>query len=119
MKIFPLCFMIFFSVLIGYAAAQETQESVKIQYLISSIAELKSAKFIRNGTEYDAREAADHLRLKLRAAGKHVKTADEFIRLCGSKSSVSGKPYQIRFADGTALETEVFFRNRLKAFNTK
>jgi hypothetical protein len=119
MKIFPLCFMIFFSLSIGYADAQEAQESVKIQYLISSIKDLKGAKFIRNGEEYDTDAATDHLRLKLRSAGKHVKTADDFIRLCGSKSSVSGKPYQIRFSDGTTLETEVFFRKRLKALNNK
>jgi hypothetical protein len=44
-----------------------------------------------------------------------VKTAEDFIRLCGSKSSVSGKAYRIRFSDGTAMDTETFFRKRLKA----
>jgi uncharacterized short protein YbdD (DUF466 family) len=72
--------------------------------------------FLRNGGEYDARKAADHLRLKLKTAGDQVKTAEEFIRLCGSKSSVSGEAYRIRFPDGTTLDAEAFFRKRLEAF---
>ena len=43
-----------------------------------------------------------------------MKTADDFIRLCGSRSSLSGEKYRIRFADGTTIDSEVFFRNRLK-----
>jgi hypothetical protein len=100
----------------GNVHAQDPQEAAKIQYLISSVAALEGAKFFRNGREYDAGEAADHLRLKLKTAGNRVKTADDFIRLCGSRSSLSGEAYRIRFADGTAREAAVFFRNRLKYF---
>ena len=89
----------------------------KIEYLIASIDELKGAKFIRNGTEYDTNAASSHLRLKLKAAGSKVKTAEDFIQYCASKSSISGEPYLIRLADGTTLKSEVFFRNKLKAFS--
>ncbi|MBE0557375.1 MAG: DUF5329 family protein, partial [Proteobacteria bacterium] len=56
------------------------------------------------------------LRLKYKAAGDRVRTADDFIRLCGSRSSLSGEKYRIRFADGTITESELFFRHRLKSF---
>jgi hypothetical protein len=71
--------------------------------------------FLRNGGEYDAKKAADHLRLKLKMAGDRIKTAEDFIRLCGSKSSVSGEAYRMRFPDETTMDVEVFFRERLKA----
>jgi hypothetical protein len=100
----------------GSALAQDSGEAAKIRYLIESVETLQGATFIRNGSEYDARKAADHLRLKLKRAGERVKTAEDFIRFCGSKSSVSGKAYRIRFSDGTTLDTETFFRKRLKAF---
>jgi hypothetical protein len=119
MKKFLICFIIILSLAIGYAEAQESRESAKIQYLISSIETLKGAKFLRNGVEYDTKAATEHLQLKLRMAGDHVKTVDDFIRLCASKSSVTGKPYQIRFSNGTTQDTEVFFRDRLKKFNAK
>ena len=78
--------------------------------------ELKGAKFVRNGTEYEAPAAASHLRLKLKAAGRKVKTAEDFIQYCASRSSISGEPYLIRFTDGTTVKSEAFFRNQLKAF---
>src|SRR5262245_40990001 len=92
-------------------------EAQKIQYLIHSIETLEGAHFIRNGTAYDAKAAADHLRLKLSKAGGRVKTAEDFIKYCASVSSVSGKPYQIRFADGHAETSEHFLRKKLSEFS--
>jgi hypothetical protein len=88
-------------------------EAQKIEYLIASIEKLPKAQFIRNGTAYDAKRAADHLRLKLQQAGSRVATAEDFIRLCASVSSVSGLPYEIRFADGRTITSEAFLRQRL------
>ena len=94
-------------------------EAKRIEHLIRSIEQLSNAKFIRNGAPYEAKAAADHLRLKWREAGDRVKTAQQFIELCGSRSSVSGKPYEIRFADGTAVTSEAFLRARLKELEAR
>jgi hypothetical protein len=116
MKKYPLCLLMLVFLMGGSALAQNSGEAARIGYLIESVETLQGATFIRNGGEYDSRKAADHLRLKLKAAGERVKTAEDFIRVCGSKSSVSGEAYRIRFSDGTTLDAETFFRNRLKAF---
>ena len=79
---------------------------------------MEGAKFIRNGSEYDARAAGDHLRLKLKVAGKKVKTAEDFIKFCASKSSITGEPYLMRFADGTTVKSEAYFMDKLKTFAT-
>jgi hypothetical protein len=102
--------------LVVCAYAQDSREAAKIQYLISSVRALEEGKFIRNGKEYDARSAADHLRLKLKAAGDRVRTAEDFITLCGSKSSMTGEPYLIWFPDGTTVKAEVFLRKKLMTF---
>jgi hypothetical protein len=91
-------------------------EEKKIDYLIASIETLQNAQFIRNGVAYEAKAAADHLRLKRRGAGSRVATADDFIRLCASVSSMSGTPYQIRFSDGRVVSSESFLRERLTEF---
>ena len=98
------------------AHAQDPIESIKIQFLITSVETLEGAKFIRNGAEYDALAASKHLRLKLRTVGDKVKTAEDFINFCASKSSLTGAPYMIKFADGTTVKSETFFRKKLKAF---
>ena len=96
----------------------EAAEAQKIDYLIASIETLKDAQFVRNDTSYNAKAAADHLRLKLRVAGSHVRSADDFIRYCASASSVSGKPYLIRFADGREVAAERFLRQKLKEYES-
>jgi hypothetical protein len=98
--------------------AQDLSEGARIEYLIASVEALEGAKFIRNGREYEARTASNHLRLKLRGVGDRVKTAGDFITLCASKSSMSGEPYLIRLADGTTVKAEVFFRDKLKEIAT-
>jgi hypothetical protein len=110
----PICFIVLLSLAAGNAYGRDPQEAAKIDSLISAVETLEGAKFLRNGREYNARAAADHLRLKLRTAADRVKTADDFIRLCGSQSSLSGEKYRIRFADGRTVNAEIFFRKKLK-----
>ncbi|MCX5828330.1 MAG: DUF5329 family protein [Deltaproteobacteria bacterium] len=111
-----ILFIVLISLVVVCAHAQDSREAAKIRYLIASVETLDGAKFIRNGREYDARSAANHLRLKLKNAGYRVRTAEDFIKFCGSKSSITGEPYLIRFADGTTVKTEVFFSKKLTAF---
>ena len=98
-------------------SAQDNIEKKKIEFLISSVENLKDAKFIRNGVEHDGLEAAKHLRLKLEKAGSHVKTADDFIKLCASKSYVTGKPYMIKYSDGKTISSEKYLREKLKEYS--
>ncbi|HKF97064.1 MAG TPA: DUF5329 family protein [Steroidobacteraceae bacterium] len=92
-------------------------EDARIEYLLAVVASLQDAQFIRNGKAYDSKAAVDHLRTKLRAAGSRVRTAEDFIRDCASESSISGKPYEIRFADGTVLLAADFLRQKLLEFD--
>jgi hypothetical protein len=119
MKNISMALMVYLLLAAACAFAQDTSEAAKIQYLIASVETLEGAKFIRNGSEYDAHAASDHLRLKLKMAGKKVKTAEDFIKFCASQSSITGKPYLMRFADGTTVKSEVFFKNKLKTFATE
>ncbi len=97
-----------------FAFAVALTEEQKIDALIHSVQVLPGAQFIRNGTAYDGKAAAEHLRKKRRYVGDRVKTASDFITCCASRSSMSGKVYQIRFANGETVDAEVFFRAELK-----
>jgi hypothetical protein len=100
----------------GVVSAQDNIEKKKIEFLISSVETSKGVKFIRNGSEYDGKEAADHLRMKLQAAGGRVQTADDFIRLCASQSYITGQPYMIRTSDGKTIKSEEYFQKKLKEY---
>jgi hypothetical protein len=77
-------------------------EEQKITKLIQYI-EKSNAVFIRNGAEGSALDAAKHLRMKREKAGKRIKTAKEFIDHIASKSSMTGEPYKMKFANGTIM----------------
>jgi len=99
------------------AVAQDNIEKKKIDFLIAAVENLSEATFVRNGTEHDSKDAANHLRLKLEKAGGRVKTAEDFIKWCASKSHMTNKPYMIRYADGKMIASETYLRNKLKEYN--
>jgi hypothetical protein len=105
--------------LLGSAAAAPMTEQEKIEALIHSIAVLPGAQFIRNGSVYDGKTAAEHLETKRRLAGNKVRTASDFIAVCASHSSISGQPYQIRFQNGRTVDADVYFREELKKIETQ
>lgn len=97
--------------------ARDAKQQARIEHLISSVEALNGAVFIRNGSEFDTKAAGEHLRMKLKKAGDKVQTAENFIDGIASKSSISGKPYQIRKPDGSVTETHTFFNAQLQAYD--
>jgi hypothetical protein len=92
-------------------------ETRRIEALIAAVGKLQGATFIRNGSEHTAAEAADHLRLKWKNAGKRVRTAEDFIRYCATQSSMSGRKYRIRLADGRELDSADWFTAELRRYD--
>lgn len=94
-------------------ASSSLSEDDKIEALIAALAELKDATFIRNGESHDVAEAIEHMRRKWNWKAAEIKTAEDFIRIAATGSSMSGKPYVIRFADGRETPSGEWFRKKL------
>lgn len=88
-------------------------EEEKIEELIAAVEDMDGAVFIRNRALYTPREAAQHMRRKLGQAGNRVETAEDFIELCATQSSVTGRKYLIRFADGRTVESGTYMKDLL------
>ena len=73
-----------------------------IDYLLNFVA-TSNATFIRNGTSHTPAEAAAHIKEKYQHFKSDIKTPEDFIRLCASKSLVSGKSYLVRTPDGKEM----------------
>ena len=89
-------------------------EKQKIEMLIKQVANLRDAKFVRNGSSYNADSAAVFLRRKWQANESNVKNARDFIDKVASFSGTSGKPYLIRFEDGSEIQSRDFLLSELK-----
>ncbi len=108
-----LLFLLLGSVCFAAPAATE------IEALLNYVGGLDGATFIRNGSAHSAREAESHLRLKWEKQAKKVATAEDFIVLCGSKSSMSGERYRIRFKDGSERFCDEVLTEQLAALRKK
>ena len=80
------------------ATPQATQE---IMGLLDFV-EHSECQFVRNGSEYPGPRARAHLEKKLNyLEGKNmVNSAEDFIDLVATKSSVSGRAYEVRCSEG-------------------
>jgi hypothetical protein len=95
-------------------AEPPAHELTRIEKLIRFVENQKGMKFIRNGTEYSCADAGKFLRGKMEAMGGEVTNAREFIERIASKSSMSGKPYEVKFADGKTMLASQFLADELK-----
>jgi uncharacterized protein DUF5329 len=104
----------FLSVAAATADDKPASEREKIEALIKHVEDLADAKFVRNDSPYDAKTAAKFLRRKWDAKKSEIKTAQDFIDKAASISSTSGKPYLIRFKDGTETKAGEYLTAQLK-----
>ena len=88
---------------IGAATSTRTDPTAEIEALLTRVAD-SGLTFVRGGSEYDSKKAAQHLRTKWKYAGSRIQTAEQFIEHIGSRSSTTGKPYHIKHPDGTTEE---------------
>lgn len=94
--------------------ARAADEKERIEGLISRIENLKDAKFIRNGSSYDSKNAAKFLRAKWQAKDAEIKTADDFIDKVATFSSTTGRPYIIHFSTGREVKCGEYLKAELK-----
>lgn len=95
-------------------SGQVLSESEKIERLILSLGDIDGAKFIRNGQEHTVDEGVSHMRRKWEWKKTEIETAQDFITVVGSRSSSTGKPYLIRYSDGTEITSEEWFQKQLE-----
>lgn len=95
-----------------YAVTESREE---IAHLLNFVAS-SPCTFIRNGMAYPAAEARVHLERKYAALKDRIRTAEDFINLAASRSSVSGEPYRVRCHPGGEQETSAWLRSELLRF---
>jgi hypothetical protein len=107
------------TVLLGFAPSAPTyavtESRDEIAHLLEFVAK-SPCTFIRNGKAYPAAEARVHLERKYAVLKDRIRTAEDFIDLAASRSSVSGDPYRIRCSPGQEQETSAWLRWELLRF---
>lgn len=119
-----LFFVLAFLSLWGWGSIVSAAEKAPSKELIEAVEYLleqtraSELVFIRNGKEYPPQEAVEHLQKKYDYFRKkrRVQTPEDFIRLAGTKSLISGKAYTVRLTDGTEQKAADWLTAQLKRF---
>lgn len=104
----------------SYAADMSAASRAEVDALLNHLAN-SGCQFNRNGTWYSAPEARVHLNKKLDyLVQKHLaSTTEQFIDAAASKSSMSGKSYQVKCGNEPAQESAVWLQAALKELRNK
>jgi len=95
----------------------QADTGIEIKHIIEYI-ENSNCTFIRNGKEYNTKEALVHIRNKYKYTKRWIKSAEDFIKYTATKSSMSGRPYKVR-CDGLEILSAEWLSEELKRFRKK
>jgi len=97
-----------------HAAALAPEQRAEIEALLTFHA-AGDCRFYRNGSWYSPAEAKKHLLKKLQYLEEKdaIRTADEFINLAATASSISGKAYRVQCGDASPVASKEWFSAQL------
>jgi len=100
----------------GTAAPLSSVARSEIDGLMSRL-EATGCEFNRNGNWYTGAEAKLHLLRKLQYLEERgaVQSAEQFIELAATSSSVSGQPYLVKCDNGAPVPSGTWLRTQLQA----
>jgi hypothetical protein len=98
----------------GQPLAQNREEVVHLLEYV----EHSKCQFNRNGTWHESRDARQHLQKKYDYLDRKglAPDAESFIERAASLSSVSGRAYEVRCADGKAMPSASWLNDELARF---
>jgi hypothetical protein len=104
------------------AGAGAARHAAPLEQTIDHLLEYVSQSgltFLRNGDSYTAAEAASHMRRKYEHFRDDIASAEDFIRLCATRSLVSGKAYTVVDEDGREQATADWLHRELKVYRDR
>jgi len=113
----PVYVCLLATLLLPSAVAASTDDTLlrTINHLLTYVEE-SNCVFIRNGKEYNSKEAAKHIKTKNDTLMFDTKTPEEFIERAASKSMLSGQPYFVRCVDHSPVPSADWLSKELSNY---
>ena len=97
----------------GIATSASTDE--EIDFLLETVG-ISDCVFTRNGKDYVAEDARDHLQMKRKRGARYFDSSELYIARLASESSWSGKPYFIQCGDEPRVSAYEWFTALLEQY---
>ena len=86
--------VLLFLFLSGVSADVPEEQVAEVEYLLNYLAD-SDCRMIRNGKSYNAEDGAQHMRRKYNYFRNEIFSTEEFIEYAGTKSTMSGRLYEV------------------------
>lgn len=105
---------------VAFASSPTPNTTQEINSLFATL-RVSGCEFFRNGSWYSAEKASDHLQGKYEAVRKKglITNTESFITLAASKSSLSGKAYEVRCGTAAPVSSQSWFTKQLDAIRAR
>jgi hypothetical protein len=91
------------------------QAKAEIEYLLNFVSST-DCQLIRNGTNYNGLEAVVHIRKKYGHFSEKIDTAEQFITYSATKSTISGRHYQVQCGKQDSRKTGEWLLDALESY---
>jgi hypothetical protein len=112
-KLFLFSFLLYFNVVV-VQADQKTEIAHLLEYVKTT-----PCKYIRNGTFHSGLEAANHIKEKYDYYKNDIASAEDFIRLSATQSTMFGNKYYIKCSGSPKMESSIWLLQELKKYRKK
>lgn len=112
-RLFFLCSFLFFAV-----SAAEAEYKDEISHLIKYVSQTQCT-YLRNGTSYKGTEAAAHITKKYDYFKDEIHSAEDFIRLSATKSTMFNNLYYIQCQGSVKVPSSQWLLQELKNYRQK
>ncbi|MDJ0829306.1 MAG: DUF5329 family protein [Desulfobacterales bacterium] len=109
---------IFFFLMLSLPQARASDLKIEIDHLVDFI-NRSDCVFIRNGREHSPEEASKHILRKYDHFKKKIETAEQFVELCATKSTMSHQFYTIACKGKPNIKSKDWLMNELKRFRNR
>jgi hypothetical protein len=89
-----------------------------VEHLLAFL-ENSECEMVRNGRSHNGEEAVKHVRRKYEYYRDDIYSTEDFIRLSASRSTMSGKPYQIHCPGQPTVTSQDWLLTELAAFRAR
>jgi len=107
--------LLLLSLLAVLAFADTTAE---INHLLNYV-KTTECKYIRNGSEHSGVDAAAHIKKKYEYFKDEIRSAEDFIHLSATKSTMTGSKYYIQCPNSSKIESSKWLLGELKKYRSK
>ncbi len=102
------------------ASSDVPEEQVaEVEHLLNYLADSDNCRMIRNGKSYSAKDGAAHVRRKYNYFRDEISSTEEFIEFAGTKSTRSGRLYEVLCIGQEPEFSRDWLLAELKAYRNK